>query len=72
MPQEVACPVRGSIPRLRVVAWHLSQRPGLVRGRRVLHFAPEWGLMCTLGRLGEPADSSPTHRALSYDSANHG
>lgn len=64
-PQDVVCPVCGSIPRHRIIAWHLGEHIELVRGREVLHFAPErslslWfkrrGLRVTTADLFAPAD----------------
>ena len=64
-PQDVVCPVCGSIPRRRVIAWYLGRHLDLVRGRDVLHFAPErclsrWfarhGVRVTTADLNAPAD----------------
>lgn len=52
MPQDVVCPACGSIPRHRIIAWHLGQRPELLRGKRILHFAPERSLSLWLARRG--------------------
>ena len=63
--QDVLCPVCGALPRHRILAWHLGQRPELMRGGRVLYFAPEpsmerWmrrrGVAYTTADLYEPAD----------------
>ena len=35
------CQACGSIPRHRIIAWHLGRRPELLRGKKILHFAPE-------------------------------
>lgn len=52
MPQDVVCPVCGSIPRHRIIVWHLAQRPSLVQGKKVLHFAPEQGIARWFRRHG--------------------
>ena len=63
--QDVLCPVCGALPRHRILAWHLGQRPELMRGGRVLYFAPEpsmerWmrrrGVAYTTADLYAPAD----------------
>lgn len=50
--QDVLCPVCGALPRHRILAWWLSQRSGLVRGRRVLYFAPEDSMLRWMRRNG--------------------
>ncbi|MDO4798368.1 MAG: oligosaccharide flippase family protein [Coriobacteriales bacterium] len=52
MRQDVLCPVCGALPRHRILAWYLSQHPELVRGRRVLYFAPEASMAWWLRRHG--------------------
>ena len=58
MPQDVVCPVCGSIPRHRIIVWHLDQRPSLVRGKEVLHFAPERGIARWFRRHGVNATTA--------------
>lgn len=66
-PQDVVCPACGSIPRHRIIAWQLDQRLEQIRGKRILHFAPErcltyWfesrGMHPTTADLHSPADLS--------------
>ncbi len=65
VPQDVVCPVCGSIPRQRTEVWHLCQRSKLLQEKKVLHFAPErgisrWmrkrGVNVTTADLNAPAD----------------
>jgi SAM-dependent methyltransferase len=64
-PQDVLCPVCGALPRHRILASYLSRHPELMRGRRVLYFAPEqsmvrwmrrYGIDCTTADLFASAD----------------
>lgn len=43
--QDVLCPVCGSLPRHRIIAWHLGRHLDLIRGKRILYFAPEQCMM---------------------------
>ena len=51
-PQDVVCPVCGSIPRHRIIVWYLGEHPELLDGMDVLHFAPERGILNWLRRHG--------------------
>ena len=62
MPQDVVCPICHSIPRHRIIAWHLEQRPDLLQSKKILHFAPERSLSLWLGRQGLKATTADLNK----------
>ncbi len=52
VPQDVVCPVCASVPRGRIIVWHLGQHPELAWGKKILHFAPERGVLSWLRHWG--------------------
>lgn len=63
MPQDVVCPVCGSILRHRIIVWHLGEHPELVWGKKILHFAPERGVLRWLRRWGFDVTTADLHGA---------
>ena len=53
--QNVICPICGSLPRHRILASWLDENAGRIKGKKILHFAPEQAVRIWMKRNGVSA-----------------
>ena len=59
--QDVICPACGSLPRHRILASWLEENVGRIKGRKILHFAPETSIQLWMTRNGVSTVTADLH-----------